>query len=503
MLKKRSFLTVLLCIIVVAISILSACSRSDSDTSAEQNQEKESKEQNDEQNKANNNDGVTKKEKVKITFTHGRSKLEENNQVYETIVKNYNALNGKAEVELVLVDFGETGNDHRTWVTTQLIGGTAPDVFQSRYIWTHEDYGKELIAELNNFLKQPNPYNNNAEWNKTFADSIIANMVVPTTDKIAGIPTYSLSVRLFYNKEIFNEVGISKVPETWAEFLEAQAKIQEKGFVPMAVGTSKQGGDRPNWMFRYFSDQTVETLVPEMDLDKNGRITSNEIVAAIDNETIDFAKKPWIDIFPIMKDWTRFWPKGFNGLTVDDATEMFLRGDAAMTLNLPSFAKELEGFMDYGVMRVPYFTKETHPMAEERYYEVAAGNPDGVYAIPKTTSPEKQEAAADFLMYLTSPEVQQMLAQQLYRVPILKDAKFPDNIKQFLVVNEPFKMNLFGPAFSKGLYETLGKDGQLYLDGSLELDKFVSKLNEAARKEAASLKESQGWSKDNGYGTKK
>ncbi|MFH5184934.1 hypothetical protein ACHHV8_21085 [Paenibacillus sp. TAB 01] len=73
----------------------------------------------------------------------------------------------------------------------------------------------------------------------------------------------------------------------------------------MAIGTNKQGGDRPNWMIRYFSDQTVEKLIPQLDLDKNGSVTSNEIVFGVDSGLIDFTKQPFIDLFPIMKDWTQ------------------------------------------------------------------------------------------------------------------------------------------------------------------------------------------------------
>lgn len=495
--KGKKIIFFIVCFVFFASTVLAGCSSSNNGSSSSSS----SSNTNSSSGSNTNSATTTPVEKVKITFAQARSTLEENNQAYEDIVSAYNALNGKAEVKLLMIDFGETGNDHRTWVTTQLIGETAPDLFQSRYIWTHEDFGKELIADVNEYLSQPNPYNQNMEWESTFADAIIANMIVPTTDKIAGIPTFSLSVRLFYNQEIFDRLGITEIPETWDQFNEMQALIKSNDIVPMAIGFNNQGGDRPNWMTRYFSDQTVEHLVPELDLDGNGRITSNEIVYGIDEGIIDFSKAPFKDIFPILKDWTQYWPRGFNGLEANDATEMFLRGDAAMTLNLPAFAREIEGFFEYGVMRVPYLSKNQHQSAQERFYEVAAGNPDGVYAMPITISEQKKEAAADFLMYLTSPEVQQIIAEVLYRVPVLRDADFPDNMSQFLILNEPFKMNLFGPAFSRELYETFGRDGQLYLDGTITLDEFTSRMNTSAESEAKNLKESQGWSKENRYGT--
>ncbi|MFC0212953.1 ABC transporter substrate-binding protein [Paenibacillus chartarius] len=447
--------------------------------------------------------GAQAGKKVVIAFATSKNKLEEDNKVYEKLIQDYNAKpEGKAEIRLTLANWGDNGTDQRTWVTTQLTGNNAPDLFQSKYLWSQEDFGKGLVVDVTDYLSKPNPYSEGAVWRSTLSDTILKNMYVPGTEKLAGIPTYSGTIRLFYNKDLFAKAGVTTLPETWKDFIAVQEKIQAAGITPMAVGFAKQGGDRPNWITRYLSDQTVEQLVPQMDLDKNNLIGSNEIVAAIDAGTIDFTKEPWKSVFPILKDWSRFWPKGFNGITVDDANDMFIRGDAAMTLNTPDFTKQLQG-MNVGVIRVPYLTKETHPMAEGKYYEVASGNPDGVYVMPKTLAPEKQEAAIDFLMYMTSPPVQEQIAEKIYRVSVLKSAKFPDNIKQFLAVNEPFKMNLFGPAFSKNLYDTFGKDGQLYLDGSLPLDAFLAKMNQVAKQEAASLKASQGWNEQNGYGTKK
>ncbi|MBO7742894.1 extracellular solute-binding protein [Paenibacillus sp. MWE-103] len=441
--------------------------------------------------------------KVVLSFTTSKSKIEEDNKVYEDLVKAYNAdPNAKAEVKLTLANWGDDGTAQRTWVTTQLIGDNAPDLFQSKYLWSQEDFGKGLVTELTGDLAQPNPYAGGADWRSSLSDTVMANMFVPGTDKVAGVPTYSGTIRMFYNKDLFDQAGVTALPETWNQFLDAQERLRQAGVAPMAIGFAKQGGDRPDWMLRYLSDQTVEQLVPGMDLDGNKLIGSNEIVAAIDGGTLDFGKEPWKDVFPILKDWTKYWPKGFNGITLDDANEMFLRGDAAMTLAPPDFVKQLEG-MNYGVMRVPYLTKENHPMAEGKYYEVASGNPDGVYVMPKSISAEKKAGAIDFLMYLTSPTVQKQIAERLYRAPVLKDAEFPDNIKPFLAVNEPFKMNLFGPAFSKNLYDTFGKDGQLYLDGSMSLDDFIAKMNAVAKQEADALKQSQGWNEANGYGTKK
>jgi hypothetical protein len=51
--------------------------------------------------------------------------------------------------------------------------------------------------------------------------------------------------------------------------------------------------------------------------------------------------------------------------------------------------------------------------------------------------------------------------------------------------------------------ESFSKEDQLYLDGTTTLDDFIAKLNDSAKKEAAKLKKSQGWSKENNDGLRK
>jgi raffinose/stachyose/melibiose transport system substrate-binding protein len=486
---QRKSLNILIAVSMACVTVLAGCSKAPASTPASPS--------------SPTSPTGSSSPQENITFSVTKSKLEEENKFYQTLVDDYNKMNKKAKVTLSLIDVAGDDTAHRTWVTTQLIGGNAPDIVRSRYLWTQQDYNKDLLVSFNQYLDKPTPYNDNKKWRDTFSKSILDYMTVPTTDVIAGIPTLSLAVRIYYNKKIFEAAGIKDIPQTWDDFLAMQQKILDKGKTPIAIGFNKQGGGRPNWMIRYLSDQTAESLVPSLDLDKNKSISSNEIVAGVDKGIIDFTKSPWAQDFEIMKSWTKYWPKGFGGMTDVEATDMFLRGDAAMTLALPSFMKEVEGVIDYGVMRVPYLSKKNHPSAEEKFYEVAAGNPDGVYALPKALTPVKAEAAVDFLQYMTSPGVQQKISQSLFVVPVLKDASFPDNIKNFLIVNEPFKMNLFGPAFSVKLYDTWGSDGPLYLSGSITLQQFTEKMNAAAKSEAEALKKSQNWSEANNYGITK
>lgn len=74
-------------------------------------------------------------------------------QIWEETVKMYVQKNPNVKINLQLQNFGGV-EQHRAWVTTQLIGGTAPDLFTTRYIWDQEDLKKGLLMDLTPFYSK-------------------------------------------------------------------------------------------------------------------------------------------------------------------------------------------------------------------------------------------------------------------------------------------------------------------------------------------------------------
>jgi len=71
-----------------------------------------------------------------------------------------------------------------------------------------------------------------------------ANFSEFTVDgKIYGIPDSGFVEGFFYNKKMFADAGITAVPKTWDEFLEANEKLKAKGYIPISLG----GGGGDGW----------------------------------------------------------------------------------------------------------------------------------------------------------------------------------------------------------------------------------------------------------------
>lgn len=87
---------------------------------------------------------------------------------------------------------------------------------------------------------------------------------------------------ILYNKEIFDEVGISEFPKTYSEFIEASKKIADAGYIPLALG------DKDKWpadslMFSAFVNPYVGNAWFEdiFNLEGNSKFTDAEFVSAL------------------------------------------------------------------------------------------------------------------------------------------------------------------------------------------------------------------------------
>jgi raffinose/stachyose/melibiose transport system substrate-binding protein len=424
--------------------------------------------------------------------------------VWNEIVQAYRAAHPTTKINLQ-PQFFPGVEQHRAWVTTQLIGGTAPDVFTTRYIWDQEDLKKQLMTDLTPFYSKKTAYSGDQTWEQTYPKPVLAQLI--GEDKTyASVPTYVNSVRVLYNKDLFAKAGIQEVPKTWAEFIAAQKKLAELKVAPFAFPNSKPGDYNYSWSTRILTEELIAGSYGELDVNGNGLIEVNEFVKAVDEGKIDIEKPPYRDVFPLMKEWSAQWAKGANGLDFDTSTDMFLRGETAMVMRTAGQSKVIYEStarkFEAGAFPLPYVTKETHPGASGKLMEIG-GVPAGNLAIPKSIAPKKLEAAVDFLAYTTSPKVQGLLAEKLYRTPAIQNADLPDKLKGFSFVGEPMKLNIYAGEVDKNVTETNQKLGQLYLEGSISLDKYVADLKKVMVDGVKQKMKANNWTPDNNYGITK
>lgn len=417
---------------------------------------------------------------------------------YQKVVEAYKEVQPNVQVELVQMQW----EDARTWQTMQLMGGTMPEVFRSKLSWAVEDYNKGQIMALNDLFAAPNPYTDTPTMEDFYADNVIDQLLASCKDFIAVCNHVSV-VKTFYNKDIFDAAGVEQLPTTWNEFMEVCQKIQDAGYVPFAFANSKPADNLYNWCERLLTYQLIEEIISQIDLNGSDSIEANEFCYGIDQGLIDITQEPYCQVFPMIKEWSQYWSRGYNAIDSETAQQMFIRGEAAMYLGFPTLVQDMQDMgveLNYGVFSFPMLTKENSQYACEKYYEMG-GNVTEVYCIPSTASGEKLEAAQDFLYFLSSPAAMKILADEAAYMPTAKDASLiSESLKGWEPVGNTVRMNIYGPAIDQRFSDDTVMFGQLYLEGAITIEEYLSEMQTSLLDMCERLKQTNGWSPENNYG---
>jgi multiple sugar transport system substrate-binding protein len=117
-----------------------------------------------------------------------------------------------------------------------LAEGRGPDIFATQNFWRPKH--KNKISPL------PEEVMTLREYQERFVDVVEKDYTDPTDNKIYGIPLYTDSLALFYNRDAFNDAGFVSPPSYWDElmnysteltFIAPDGQIQQAG---VAMGTA-------------------------------------------------------------------------------------------------------------------------------------------------------------------------------------------------------------------------------------------------------------------------
>ncbi len=135
---------------------------------------------------------------------------------YNDMVEAYRAETG-VNLEITVLQA-----DYRSVLTSKINSGDIPDIFMSSAYAdnsTYKDYVYDLTDEP--FMQQIEP---------------AALQGVTVGGRVIGYPFLVQSHSFIYNKDIFKELGISKLPQTINELNQVASKIQAAGIQPFGTG---------------------------------------------------------------------------------------------------------------------------------------------------------------------------------------------------------------------------------------------------------------------------
>ena len=217
--------------------------------------------------------------------------------------------------------------------------------------------------------------------------------------KMIGMPFNSSTPLLYYNKDIFAEVGIDAPPATWEEFEAMAPKLKEAGYQALSQSHSP-------WIF---SENFHSRHNLQMATGNNG-YDGTDVKILYNNPEM---KMHWTKV----KEWLDAGYYGFYGRGWGDNQDAFVQKKTAMWLGSSGSFGGLKASADFefGTSYLPYW---------EAIIEEPKGTFIGGAALFAMAgkSAEQNAATANFLSFLSSPDIQYFWHKETGYVPITNAA---------------------------------------------------------------------------------
>lgn len=320
-------------------------------------------------------------EKITIRFLHQWA--EENRLPYwQELVDAYMAQNSDVIIEMEAI----SNEPYKDKMRVILGGDNAPDLF---FTWDG-DYVARLaesgaIMDMTPYLQaEPDLY-------ASFNQGLLTTGQVD--GKQYGVPVRTCVNFFLYNKELFEENGITELPETWDEFLSVCEKLKTNGVTPLALGNAEA------WPLLHYISALNLRLVPEQTFNDDYYLVKG-----------DFTDPSYIRSLQTMLDLydNGYFMDGANSTPMAAAREMFNAGRTAMIQDqvgsFKSFYYDKMGGDSWDIFPMPSF-------------EGAEGNSDMMVGwidqFVMSSSCQHPEAVIDFLKFFYNVENQKKMTEQL------------------------------------------------------------------------------------------
>lgn len=355
----------------------------------------------------------------------------------EALAQRYMAAHPGVTIELIPVPYRVYG----TWLRTQLVGGTAPDLVEFGQMQT--DVQDELLARyftpLTAELERPNPYNAGTAlaatpWRETFVDGLDGSYRNSNLKEYFLIPTAMTTERIYYNRTLWHEVlGDTAEPRTFAELQQIGTRVRAfarrtgRLVVPVAGSQGSLGA-----LDREFASQT-QRLGLDLDLDHNLVAVNTEIAAGWLRGRWHSDGPEFRRGFELARDLADLMTPGFVNLGRDDATFLFLQDRALMVYagswDYTSLVHQA-GF-PIGVFPLPLPALDDPRFGTGRLGPFNELDRGAQCNFALNASSPHRAVALDFLRFVSSLEGNRLFMERSHWLPAVVGITPPDYLRPF------------------------------------------------------------------------
>lgn len=355
------------------------------------------------------------------------------------------------------------------WLSTQFIGGTAPDIVEMGMLpyQIMISFYNRYVYPLTPLVNKPNPYNAGTEFadvplRNTFIDGLSSGYV-NELQEFMTMPMAGFTSRVFYNKTLLKEItGTDQPPTDYRNFLAVCNKIraykEPTGRMITPIVGSKYHFNMWEWnLAEIITYRTMEVA----DFNRDGGVSNDEMFVAIKNNKLSFLESPIEAKYRIVRDISRHCQVGFVGLTRDEGVFLFAQQKAVFistgTWDMSSLINLAKGKFELGIMDFPM------PLSDDPYFGKYAVGPKYDTAgqganFAVTRNSKHPEIAMDFLLFLSSKLRNEQLNKIIGWIPAIRDTDSAPMLKGFKPnyygIYPNFQPNLGGESYIRWLQLT-------------------------------------------------
>ncbi|HIZ37553.1 MAG TPA: extracellular solute-binding protein [Candidatus Ruania gallistercoris] len=334
--------------------------------------------------------------------------------------------------------------------------GNPPDtdyeVFNAQVPATH-DFVENLL-DLTPYMDEE--VDGGGSWRDSFVDGAI--LETELDGKIYGVVTDTSLVALFYNIQIFDDLGLTP-PATWDELLEVSSSLINEGIDPIAV----------TGMYEPYMGMWLDYLFQ--------RAVGYEVArdAAFSGDYADPSYLSAAERFQELRDQGAFL-NGFQGTDFTAVQMEFFQGNAAMILMGTWLTAEMQDSIpeDFQLGVAPF------PQLEEGGEDNSFTSASNIMVVNKDS--QSIDAAIAYMRRLTSVETQTARAAEQNAVSAVEGVPGPPGVEGFeeLFANAgELNYRYFGTEFVPDRHTAYYREVARFFFGEQDAAQFIDSLTEA------------------------
>ncbi|WP_391574129.1 ABC transporter substrate-binding protein [Cohnella sp.] len=365
---------------------------------------------------------------------------------YTTALKeaaaDYTKLNPQTEVVIDVIAGG--GDAYPVNFNSKMAAGgkDAPDIIHTNAIGDLADnIEKGWFAKLNDFVNEPNPYNDGKTVFEGIDPAYHAYSYSRNGD-VGLLPFDLVGTGFYYNKDIFAELGLAE-PKTWEELFDILEQLKQTSYIPLAMNV-----DFLDWMEWAFVDWSSRSLYPELLIqpgdaryDEKVHAANKDIAYSPDDLDFDFGaaydpektvimgkEKKYDNQGPAEQKWWNilqklagYYQPGYQTADGPSVYSLFVAQKAAIYWSgswevgtlLDDQQKLGDRGFQWGTFKFPEFADPDPLFPGQPRGILVPGHQIGLTA---KKDPEQVRRAGDFVKYLFSKDVAQRIFERTLEV---------------------------------------------------------------------------------------